>query len=304
MFSETIQKYFKLIQDPTRRGILETIEDRSCSFSEIRDKLDIPVEQSSKLVYHIQQVEDMGLIEKNEEDRYELTKFGEKLMVVLGSLESTIKSGITSKKWIEDLKEKYPGPPIYITELHGNISITNEKFDAGILVARITDELSDLGIDFQYSRYTEKDESGVTKDGWLILGLPTGVTQPEEVTPSGLVILNDGSFYVAIRYTDDIRLFPYYDYYRHIKFFKEGKCKVPFFFVQAMAYNYLFVLYASAHVLWGKNLKITLSQPKNLYVWVPAETYETTKSEEVNVTSLWTKELEELSWKETEQEGN
>ena len=89
MSNQTIQQYFKLLQDPTRRSILETIEDRSYSFSEIRDKLDISAEKSSRLVYHLQHLEEMGLIEKNEEDRYELTSFGEKLMVDLGSLESS-----------------------------------------------------------------------------------------------------------------------------------------------------------------------------------------------------------------------
>ena len=179
MSSETIQQYFKLLQDPTRRGILETIEDRSYSFSEIRDKLELSVEKSSKLAYHLQQLDEMGLIEKNEDDRYELTSFGTKLMMDVGSLESTIKTGMTVQKWIEDLIKEHPSPPIYISEIHGKLSIANEKFDASILVSKMTDVFEDVGTDFEYSRYTEKDETEATKDGWIVR-FPTGLGQEPE----------------------------------------------------------------------------------------------------------------------------
>lgn len=304
MSSQTIQQYFKLLQDPTRRSILETIEDRSYSFSEIRDKLDFSAEKSSKLAYHLQQLEEMGLIEKNENDRYELTGFCVKLMIDVSSLESTIKTGMTVGKWIRDLIEEHPSPPIYVTEIHGNISIKGEKFDGNMLVSRITDMINEVGLDFDYSRYMEKDESGATREGWVIK-FPTGFRlEKEEMTQSAIIIFVDGSFNVEVRYSDDLRVFPFYDYERHNKYLKEGKCKVPFFFVQAMTYNYLYALYVSAHSLWGKNLKLTLKQPKNLYVWVPAKAYETHKAQEVKIPPLWIEELQELSWKEPDEREN
>jgi len=142
MSRQTVQQYFRLLQDSTRRSILETIEDRSFSFSEIRDKLNFSADESSKLAYHLQQLEEMGLIEKNENDRYELTSFGAKLIVDVSSLESTIKMGMTIGKWIRDLIEEHPSPPIYITEIHGSISIVDEKFDGNMLTSMITDMMN------------------------------------------------------------------------------------------------------------------------------------------------------------------
>lgn len=289
----SVQQYFKLIQDPTRREILKAVSDHSRSFSEIRDKLGISGESASKLVYHLQQLETMRLIEKDKENRYETTSFGDRLLLDLQTLEGTIKTLTTTTPWMEILAEQHPIPPTYIVEINGIISVEKEKFNSDMLVARLEEMTRETGIEVNISRYTEKDKTGKIRSGWLVLIPYIRIEEEtEEESRNGIAIFDDGSFYVSQCYVDTLRLYSYYDFEKHKKIIAEGRSKIPFFFIQTSAYTLVFMLHICAHTLWTKNLRITLEPPKIKYNWI------TGKEKEVKITPIWIDDLKEISWKE------
>lgn len=73
---------FTSLKHPARRKILRMLLEKSMTFSEILEKLDIP---NSKLTYHL---ENLGeLVVKKEDGRYKLSSFGEAAIVIMKKAE-------------------------------------------------------------------------------------------------------------------------------------------------------------------------------------------------------------------------
>jgi len=299
----SVDQYFKVLQDPIRRAILKVISDRESSFSEIRDdkRIRIPPNQASKLAYHLQQLEKMKLIRKDEDDRYHLTEFAMKLLRDMETLESTIRWGRTTEEWRQEFFDRYPVLPTYITEIEGEISVISEKFASNILIATMEDLLDELGVDYETLRYKERSETGAIKSGWLLAVSPTpwaSLMEPEskeeELIVSGIIIYDDGTFNVTVCLKDQVPLFPYFDPKKHEKLIREGEAKLPFFFTQTMVYQLVLLLCQVVRLLWAENVEINLKPPKNMYLWTSSQ-----KAIEVKVEPiLWIDELGKYSWKE------
>jgi len=214
----------------------------------------------------------------------------------LQTIESTIKT-ITATPWLEELARKHPIPPTYIAEVNGKLSVSDEKFDCDLLTTRLEETLEEMGTDSDTSKYTERDESGEIRSGWLIAFSTLWERIQDEVLETRMRIFEDGSFYIKVYYPDILRLYPYYDFEKHNRIIEDGQSKVPFFFIQTIVYNRVFLLHLCAHTLWGKRLEIALEPPKVKYNWIER------REKEVNVRPIWIKELREISWVTASKQG-
>ena len=136
---ETYSAMFSSLRHPTRRKILRMLSEKSMTFSEILDKLEIP---SSKLTYHL---ENLGeLVVKKEDGKYKLSSFGEAAIVTMKRAEE---APTVQKKDFSSIPLRWKS--LYAIFIIGIVILTSLSYGQYASYNQLSKDYNTLGASFE-----------------------------------------------------------------------------------------------------------------------------------------------------------
>ncbi|HKM59739.1 MAG TPA: winged helix-turn-helix domain-containing protein [Candidatus Bathyarchaeia archaeon] len=136
---ETYSAMFSSLRHPARRKILRMLSEKSMTFSEILDKLEIP---GSQLTYHL---ENLGeLVVKKEDGKYKLSSFGEAAIVIMKRAEE---APTVQKKDFSSLPLRWKS--LYAIFIIGIVILASISYGQYASYNQLSKDYSNLGASFE-----------------------------------------------------------------------------------------------------------------------------------------------------------
>ena len=136
---ETYSAMFSSLRHPARRKILRILSEKSMTFSEILDKLEIP---GSQLTYHL---ENLGeLVVKKEDGKYKLSSFGEAAIVIMKRAEE---APTVQKKDFSSLPLRWKS--LYAIFIIGIVILASISYGQYASYNQLSKDYSNLGASFE-----------------------------------------------------------------------------------------------------------------------------------------------------------
>ncbi|MGA3289297.1 MAG: winged helix-turn-helix domain-containing protein [Candidatus Bathyarchaeia archaeon] len=136
---ETYSTMFSSLRHPARRKILRMLSEKSMTFSEILDHLEIP---SSHLTYHLESLGE--LVVKKEDGKYKLSSFGEAAIVMMRGAEE---APTVQKKSFSSLPLRWKS--LYAILIIGIVILASVSYGQYASNSQLSKDYGNLGASFE-----------------------------------------------------------------------------------------------------------------------------------------------------------